>query len=102
MVSNSPLSATMPTGKTQANPKGKGQFSIVIAPTPDHPIHDMFTSIPGSKQRLEEAGLGMDDVRRMILYHELGHALDQRNSHDAKDGFLERGYKRHRTECVAA
>ena len=41
------------------------------------PMHDMFTSIPGSEIRMGNEKIGKDHVRDMILLHELGHALQE-------------------------
>ncbi|MGD9638672.1 MAG: hypothetical protein AB7U85_06395 [Alphaproteobacteria bacterium] len=94
ILGNSPLSLGVPI-------KGLGQYAIVISSQPDMPMHDMFTSIPGSEIRMEHLKIGKEHVRDMILLHELGHALDTLNKQEDGDTIADDILKRHRTECVA-
>ncbi|MCK5295247.1 MAG: hypothetical protein KAJ75_00025 [Alphaproteobacteria bacterium] len=91
---NSPLSVSQNAGLRQ--------ISVVIGSQPDMPMHDMFTRPFGTTERMEKEGLDGESVRKMILYHEIGHALDL-----SKRGIpgitpnVNLTHERYRAECVA-
>lgn len=106
MPQNRPFSMTLPKDVTEDNIKGNGTVSIVIGDNPDHLKDPMFPHVIGMEERLEKEEITREDVNRIILLHEFGHAMDidaagkgrvEHLTGSGADKFL----TRHRTECVA-
>ena len=105
IAGNSPFSMPLPTGVSEENLAGTGKICIVVASNPDKIMHELWTEVPGSKERMEALGIDFDATRRMVLYHELGHAMDiwsdKGSNPITSNNITDQTFRRHRTECLA-
>lgn len=99
---NSPFSMAIKTGVKEGDHMGERQVALVVASNPDMPMHTLFTRVPGAVERIERLGFTSDQARRLVLYHEIGHALDRNVTPDPLKGTkIEQLLRRHQTECLA-
>ncbi|MGD9638670.1 MAG: hypothetical protein AB7U85_06385 [Alphaproteobacteria bacterium] len=106
ITGNSPFSMPLPTGVTEENLAGTGKICVVVASNPDKIMHDLWTRVPGSEERMAELGIDFDSTRRMVLYHELGHSMDIWSDKGVgnpitNNNIVDQTLRRHRTECLA-
>ncbi len=99
---NSPFSMALKTGVKDGDHMGERQVALVVASNPDMPMHTLFTRVPGAVERIKQLGFTSDQARRLVLYHEIGHALDRNVTPDPLKGTkIEQLLRRHQTECLA-
>lgn len=99
---NSPFSLPLHRGVTLDNLQGQEQLSIVVASNPDQPAHMLFTMMPGAEERMAVDGLSIRDTQKIVLYHEIGHALDTaKRANPITDSAVTHLLRRHQTECIA-
>ena len=103
-----PFSMRAVISPTAENLAGLGNVNLVIGDNPDAMEACIFgDEIVGAEQRRLKEGISRDEFRRLVVYHELGHATD--NNYASSFNSIEKITKteldttmdRHRTECVA-
>ena len=97
-------------GQTFENLEGKGNINLVVPDNPDAMSANVLDDVIGAEERRVKEGISYDEFRRLVLYHELGHATDHNyapaitsvekaavENLNGLDAFM----MRHRTECIA-
>lgn len=102
-----PFSLRSSVAPTRDNLAGEGNVNLVIGDNPDAMSANVLDCVLGSEERRVKEGITRDEFRRLVLYHELGHATDgtyassQNSIEKIAENDLDNVMCRHRTECIA-
>ncbi|MBO4520772.1 MAG: hypothetical protein J5787_06155 [Alphaproteobacteria bacterium] len=107
ITDRNPFSMRAAIGPTLENLAGLGNVNLVVGDNPDAMEANVLGMVLGSEERRVKEGISYDEFRRLVLYHELGHATDNNyasalNSIEKiAENDLDNVMNRHRTECIA-
>ena len=107
ITDRNPFSMRAAVAPTMENLAGLGNVNLVVGDNPDAMEANVLGMVAGAEERRLKEGISRDEFRRLVLYHELGHATDHNyasayNSIDKiAETELDNVMCRHRTECIA-
>lgn len=107
ITDRNPFSMRAAVAPTLENLAGLGNVNLVVGDNPDAMTANVLDMVAGAEERRLKEGITRDEFRRLVLYHELGHATDH-NYASAYNSIekiteteLDNVMCRHRTECIA-
>lgn len=107
ITDRNPFSMRAAVAPTLENLAGLGNVNLVVGDNPDAMTANVLDMVAGAEERRLKEGISRDEFRRLVLYHELGHATDH-NYASAYNSIekiteteLDNVMCRHRTECIA-
>lgn len=107
ITDRNPFSMRAAVAPTLENLAGLGNVNLVVGDNPDAMAANVLDMVAGAEERRLKEGISRDEFRRLVLYHELGHATDH-NYASAYNSIekiteteLDNVMCRHRTECIA-
>ena len=107
ITDRNPFSMRAAIAPTMENLAGLGNVNLVVGDNPDAMEANVLDMVAGAEERRLKEGISRDEFRRLVLYHELGHATDH-NYASAYNSIekiteteLDNVMCRHRTECIA-
>lgn len=107
ITDRNPFSMRAAVAPTLENLAGLGNVNLVVGDNPDAMTANVLDMVVGAEERRLKEGITRDEFRRLVLYHELGHATDH-NYASAYNSIekiteteLDNVMCRHRTECIA-
>lgn len=107
ITDRNPFSMRAAVAPTLENLAGLGNVNLVVGDNPDAMTANVLDMVAGAEERRLKEGVSRDEFRRLVLYHELGHATDH-NYASAYNSIekiteteLDNVMCRHRTECIA-
>lgn len=107
ITDRNPFSMRAAVAPTTENLAGLGNVNLVVGDNPDAMAANVLDMVAGAEERRLKEGITRDEFRRLVLYHELGHATDH-NYASAYNSIekiteteLDNVMCRHRTECIA-
>ncbi|MBR1778703.1 MAG: hypothetical protein IJ752_09020 [Alphaproteobacteria bacterium] len=107
ITDRNPFSMRAAVAPTLENLAGLGNVNLVVGDNPDAMSANVLDMVAGAEERRLKEGISRDEFRRLVLYHELGHATDH-NYASAYNSIekiaeteLDNVMCRHRTECIA-
>ena len=107
ITDRNPFSMRAAVAPTLENLAGLGNVNLVVGDNPDAMTANVWDMVAGAEERRLKEGITRDEFRRLVLYHELGHATDH-NYASAYNSIekiteteLDNVMCRHRTECIA-
>lgn len=105
ITGRSPFSMAASVSPTYDAIEGIGRVNLIVGDNPDSMSPNILNMVVGSDERMAKEGIEADEMRRLCLYHELGHATDEEYTGYSFDKLtqndLSKVMRRHRTECIA-
>jgi urease accessory protein UreF len=105
ITDRSPFSMAASVSPTYDALEGIGRVNLIVGDNPDSMSANILEEVVGSNERMEKEGITPDQMRRLCLYHELGHATDEEYTGYSFDKITQNELsdvmRRHRTECIA-
>lgn len=107
ITDRNPFSMRAAVSPSYDNLAGTHRVNLVVGDNPDAMEANVLDMVIGAEERRLKEGISRDEFRRLVLYHELGHATDATycsgtHSMEKIAGTeLDSVMDRHRTECIA-
>ncbi|MGN1079764.1 MAG: hypothetical protein ACI4TE_06285 [Alphaproteobacteria bacterium] len=107
ITDRNPFSMRAAVAPTLENLAGLGNVNLVVGDNPDAMAANVLDMVAGAEERRLKEGISRDEFRRLVLYHELGHATDHNyaSAYNSVEKITETELDnvmcRHRTECIA-
>ncbi|MCQ2913572.1 MAG: hypothetical protein MJ247_00030 [Alphaproteobacteria bacterium] len=107
ITDRNPFSMRAAVAPTTENMAGLGNVNLVVGDNPDAMSANVLDCVLGAEERRVKEGISRDEFRRLVLYHELGHATDHNYAsayttpEKVVETSLDNVMARHRTECIA-
>lgn len=107
ITDRNPFSMRAAVAPTFENLAGLGNVNLVVGDNPDAMEANVLGMVVGAEERRLQEGITRDEFRRLVLYHELGHATDHNyaSAYNSVEKITETELDnvmcRHRTECIA-
>jgi len=107
ITDRNPFSMRAAVAPTLENLAGLGNVNLVVGDNPDAMEANVLGMVVGAEERRLKEGISRDEFRRLVLYHELGHATDHNyaSAYNSVEKIAETELDnvmcRHRTECIA-
>ncbi len=107
ITDRNPFSMRAAVAPTFENLAGLGNVNLVVGDNPDAMTANVLDMVVGAEERRVKEGITYDEFRRLVLYHELGHATDHNyaSAYNSVEKIVETELDnvmcRHRTECIA-
>ena len=107
ITDRNPFSMRAAIAPTTENLAGLGNVNLVVGDNPDAMNANVLDMVLGAEERRKKEGVSFDEFRRLVLYHELGHATDHNyaSAYNSVEKIAETELDnvmcRHRTECIA-
>ena len=107
ITDRNPFSMRAAVAPTTENLAGLGNVNLVVGDNPDAMTANVLDMVIGAEERRLQEGISRDEFRRLVLYHELGHATDHNyaSAYNSVEKITETELDnvmcRHRTECIA-
>lgn len=107
ITDRNPFSMRAAISPTMENLAGLGNVNLVVGDNPDAMNANVLDMVIGAEERRKKEGVSFDEFRRLVLYHELGHATDHNYAsaytsvNKIAETELDNVMCRHRTECIA-
>ena len=107
ITDRNPFSMRAAVAPTLENLAGLGNVNLVVGDNPDAMAANVLDTVAGAEERRVKEGISRDEFRRLVLYHELGHATDHNyaSAYNSVEKITETELDnvmcRHRTECIA-
>lgn len=107
ITDRNPFSMRSAVAPTTENMAGLGNVNLVVGDNPDAMSANVLDCVLGAEERRVKEGISRDEFRRLVLYHELGHATDHNYAsaytsvEKVAENSLDNVMCRHRTECIA-
>lgn len=107
ITDRNPFSMRAAIAPTTENLAGLGNVNLVVGDNPDAMSANVLDMVVGAEERRLKEGISRDEFRRLVLYHELGHATDHNyaSAYNSVEKIAETELDnvmcRHRTECIA-
>lgn len=107
ITDRNPFSMRAAVAPTLENLAGLGNVNLVVGDNPDAMSANVLDMVVGAEERRLKEGISRDEFRRLVLYHELGHATDHNyaSAYNSVEKIAETELDnvmcRHRTECIA-
>ena len=107
ITDRNPFSMRAAIAPTMENMAGLGNVNLVVPDNPDAMSANVLDMVVGAEERRMKEGISRDEFRRLVLYHELGHATDSNYAsaytsvEKVAETELDKTMQRHRTECIA-
>ena len=107
ITDRNPFSMRAAVAPTMEDMAGLGNVNLVVGDNPDAMSANVLDMVLGAEERRKKEGISRDEFRRLVLYHELGHATDHNYAsayttvEKVVENELDNVMCRHRTECIA-
>ncbi|CCZ21722.1 unknown [Acetobacter sp. CAG:977] len=106
ITGRNPFSMAASVSPTYDALEGVGRVNLVVGDNPDSMEPNVLgDAVVGADERMAKEGITPDEFRRLVLYHELGHATDEEYTGYSFDKITQNELsdvmRRHRTECIA-
>lgn len=106
LTGRNPFSMRAGISPTYAHIEGLGAVNLVLPDNPDSMAPNVLgDAVYGADKRMIREGITPDEFRRLVVYHELGHATDKNycgySFKKVTQNQLSDVMDRHRTECIA-
>lgn len=107
ITDRNPFSMRAAVSPTYDNLGGTHRVNLVVGDNPDAMDANVLDMVIGAEERRVKEGITRDEFRRLVLYHELGHATDATycsgtySMEKIAGTELDSVMDRHRTECIA-
>ncbi len=106
ITGRNPFSMAASISPTYDALEGMGRVNLVVGDNPDSMEPNVLSdAVVGADERMAKEGITPDEFRRLVLYHELGHATDEEYTGYSFDKVTQNDLsdvmRRHRTECIA-
>lgn len=107
ITDRNPFSMRAAVSPSYTNLAGTHRVNLVVGDNPDAMDANVLDMVAGAEERRLKEGISRDEFRRLVLYHELGHATDETycsgtfSMEKIAGTELDSAMDRHRTECIA-